>query len=128
MELMAVTEMTKLGPTARGTLYIQLSNFPTHYLVLVITDEEFRYALITAKVLTESMYANMVMEDIAWLDFRRIHGEDIIITARQDLSDPRLGMKRQRDVADDSGRKTGRGEANPVGCVIHCSFPIYLLM
>lgn len=40
--------------------------------MLVITDEKFRYALITTKVLTDSMYASMVMEDIAWLDLDRI--------------------------------------------------------
>ncbi|KAF8629115.1 hypothetical protein AX17_005701 [Amanita inopinata Kibby_2008] len=66
-------ELRKLGPSARGTLFIQLTNFPNHYLVLVITDERFRYALITTKVLTDSMYAHMLMEDIAWLDLDRIH-------------------------------------------------------
>jgi hypothetical protein len=70
------SELTQLGPTARGTIYIQLSNFPQHYLVLVITDDEFRYALISASVVPDSMYGNMVMEDLAWLDLGRIHGED----------------------------------------------------
>ncbi|KAJ7928568.1 mediator complex subunit MED14-domain-containing protein [Mycena leptocephala] len=77
-------EMTKLGPTARGAVYIQLSNFPNHYLVLVINDKEFRYALITTRVLPGTMYGNLVMEDIAWLDFNRIHGGDIAITAHSD--------------------------------------------
>ncbi|KAJ7782911.1 mediator complex subunit MED14-domain-containing protein [Mycena metata] len=77
-------EMTKLGPTARGAVYIQLSNFPNHYLVLVINDKEFRYALITTRVLTGTMYGNLVMEDIAWLDFDRIHGGDIAITAHSE--------------------------------------------
>ncbi|KAJ6497836.1 mediator complex subunit MED14-domain-containing protein [Mycena sanguinolenta] len=77
-------EMTKLGPTARGAVYIQLSNFPNHYLVLVITDKEFRYALITTAVLPGTMYGNLVMEDIAWLDFDRIHGGDITIAAHSD--------------------------------------------
>jgi hypothetical protein len=30
------------------------------------------------------MYGNLVMEDIAWLDFNRIHGGDITITAHPD--------------------------------------------
>ena len=69
-------ELLQLGPTARGTVYIQLNNFPQHYLVLVITDDEFRYALISVRVVTDSMYNNLVMEDIAWLDLARIHGAD----------------------------------------------------
>ncbi|RDB24861.1 Mediator of RNA polymerase II transcription subunit 14 [Hypsizygus marmoreus] len=99
-------EMIKLGPSARGTLYIQLSNFPNHYLVLVITDERFRYALITTRVLSESMFSHMVMEDIAWLDFDRIHGEDVVITAYTGRSDVRIG-KRKRDSDDAFGREIG---------------------
>lgn len=71
--------MGKLGPAVRGRLFIQLANFPNHYLVIVITDTQFRYALITTKVLAESVSANMVMEDIAWLDFDRIHGPEITL-------------------------------------------------
>jgi hypothetical protein len=66
----------KLGPSARGTLFIQLTNFPTHYLVIVITDEAFQYALITTSVISDSIYGSMVMEDIAWLDFGRIRGQE----------------------------------------------------
>lgn len=62
------------GPSARGTLYIQLSNFPKHYLVIIITADEFRYALISVTVLTETTYNDLMMNDIAWLDVRRIHG------------------------------------------------------
>ncbi len=71
-------ELPKLGTDCRGTLYIQLANFPTHYLVLVVTAERFKYALITTKVQTESMYNNMTLEDIAWLDFDRIHDASVV--------------------------------------------------
>ncbi|KAF7375946.1 Mediator of RNA polymerase II transcription subunit 14 [Mycena sanguinolenta] len=91
-------EMTKLGPTARGAIYIQLSNFPNHYLVLVITDKEFRYALITTAVLPGTMYGNLVMEDIAWLDFDRIHGGDITIAAHSDP--PSRPPPNARDIVD----------------------------
>ncbi|KAF8893946.1 mediator complex subunit MED14-domain-containing protein [Infundibulicybe gibba] len=90
-------ELAKLGPTNRGTLFIQLSSFPNHYLVLVITDERFRYALITTKILSETMYANMIMEDIAWLDFDRIHGDDITISTRSDNATAQIGIKRKRN-------------------------------
>ncbi|KAF8813688.1 MED14-domain-containing protein [Phlegmacium glaucopus] len=76
-------ENHKLGPDVRGTLFIQLANFSNHYLVLVVTDERFQYALITTRILTESMYASMVLEDIAWLDVSRIH-EDPVIKANPD--------------------------------------------
>ncbi|THH13385.1 hypothetical protein EW146_g6822 [Bondarzewia mesenterica] len=65
-------EFQKLGPAARGLLYIQLSPFPTHYLVLVVTDDDFRYALISVKTLEDRMFKSMVMEDIGWLNIERI--------------------------------------------------------
>ncbi|KAG6866650.1 hypothetical protein C0991_000760 [Blastosporella zonata] len=101
-------ELHKLGSSTRGTLYIQLSNFPNHYLVLVITDERFRYALITTRIMTESMYTDMIMEDIAWLDFDRIHGEEIVITAHTSLV---LG-KRKRGNDADPPTEVGVGEVD----------------
>ncbi|KAJ7647579.1 mediator complex subunit MED14-domain-containing protein [Roridomyces roridus] len=77
-------ELTKLGPSARGALYIQLSNFPAHYLVLVISDDNFRYAFIETRVLPGTMYGNLVMDNLKWLDFKRIHGGDLTITAHSD--------------------------------------------
>jgi mediator of RNA polymerase II transcription subunit 14 len=68
-------ELAKLGPAARGTMYIQLLSFPSHYLVLVITDDDFRYALIHVAVLMDSPLTSLVMEDIGWLNVRRIRGE-----------------------------------------------------
>jgi len=86
--------MTKLGSEARGTLYIQLSNFPNHYLVLVVTDERFQYALITTSVITEAMFGGMILEDIAWLDFDRIHDKTNILVMDSD-SNRREGINRQ---------------------------------
>lgn len=105
--------MIKLGHAARGTLYIQLANFPTYYLVLVIMDDQFRYALITTRILTDSTYSSMIMEDIAWLDFDRIHGEEIAISALPGR-DVRVGMKRKRASVDMS-IDAGIGEAQSPG-------------
>jgi hypothetical protein len=58
----------------RGVLYIQLTPFPTHYLVLVVTDTDFRYALISVKTVPDSTVPSLVMEDIGWLDVERICG------------------------------------------------------
>ncbi|KAJ7755751.1 mediator complex subunit MED14-domain-containing protein [Mycena maculata] len=104
-------EMAKLGSSARGAVYIQLTNFPTHYLVLVINDEEFRYALITTRVLTGTMYGNLVMEDIAWLDFDRIHGGDIAITAHSDPA-ARSTLKPRQDAVDTNKTETGQAGFN----------------
>jgi hypothetical protein len=56
----------------RSLLYIQLMPFPTHYLVLVVTDTDFRYALISVRIVPEGIYQSLVMEDIGWLDVERI--------------------------------------------------------
>lgn len=67
--------MKKLGPVVRGTLYIQLANFPKNYLVLVVGDDDFRYALITVELLAGTMYTELAMKDVAWVMVDRMHGE-----------------------------------------------------
>lgn len=62
--------------------------------MLVVTDERFQYALITTRILTESMYANMVLEDIAWLDVSRIH-EDPVVKPNPNKMAARLHMNRK---------------------------------
>jgi mediator of RNA polymerase II transcription subunit 14 len=82
-------------------MYIQLANFPTHYLVLVLTDEEFRYALISTKMLSDTMFGNMIMEDIGWLNVRRIRGsggtgmDDIVVSSSSLVA--QMGQKRKLD-------------------------------
>ncbi|KAF5388784.1 hypothetical protein D9757_005677 [Collybiopsis confluens] len=86
------TELAKLGPH-RGLFYVQLESHPTHYLVVVITDEEFKYALINTEVVPDTLTHSMVMGDIAWLDFSRIKSEDpLTINVRLDRQDPLIGM------------------------------------
>ncbi|KAI0072724.1 MED14-domain-containing protein [Panus rudis PR-1116 ss-1] len=80
-------ELQKLGPTARGRLYIQLSMFPKHYLVLVITDEEFRFALISMKQLDDK-YNSLELVDIGWLDVKRIHESDATLPADSKTKGP----------------------------------------
>lgn len=107
-------ELQKLGPAARGMLYIQLAKFPSHYLVLVITDEDFRYALISVEVLPNTMFHNMVMKDIGWLDVRRVHGDEIVVTHRNsDNQDVAAGQKRKRDVIDEAGRSDVADQYSP---------------
>jgi hypothetical protein len=101
-------ELKKFGPSARGWLYIQLSNFPSHYLVLVIADDEFRYALISVETPPDTIYGNFIMKDIGWLDIRRLHGENVVVPAQPEQPDTRTtGQKRKRDVGDE-GKEKGK--------------------
>ena len=43
--------------------------------MLVITDDDFRYALIHVTVRVDSPLTTLVMEDIGWLNVKRIRGE-----------------------------------------------------
>lgn len=145
------TEIAKLGPEARHHLFIQLASFPSHYLVIVITDNEYRYALITTHVLSDSIYANMILEDIAWLDFARIHGEDVVIRSAARVTNPR-GMENEPSLGHDAlvgdGHKNGQvttiHDANVlftdisegstwmhrpcVNCTVTAGMPIFLLL
>ncbi|OJT12740.1 Mediator of RNA polymerase II transcription subunit 14 [Trametes pubescens] len=93
-------EIAKLGPDARGKLYIQLANFTSHYLVLVITDNDYRYALINVKVQRDTMYNNLIMEDIGWLDIHRLHTGDMVVEPGHG-PEPVVGQKRKRDDRDE---------------------------
>ena len=107
-------ELAKLGPSVRGTLYIQLANFPSHYLVLVITDDDFRYALISVKILTDTMYTEMIMEDIGWIDVQRVHGDQMSIRPHPEIDENvGIGQKRKRvaehemGVSDSAAQQSG---------------------
>jgi mediator of RNA polymerase II transcription subunit 14 len=80
-------ELQKLGPQM-GILYIQLASFPTHYLVLVITEQDFRYALISAQVLPNTPITEMIFGDIGWIDVSRIHGDELVMNHRPGAAGP----------------------------------------
>lgn len=62
----------------------------------MVTDERFQYALITTSVIPESMFGSMILEDIAWLDFDRIHDKANILVMDRD-SNRREGINRQME-------------------------------
>jgi len=72
-------------------LHIQLVPFPTHYLVLVVTDTDFRYALISVKIVPDSIYRSLVMKDIGWLDVERICGRGQEARAHNAAPEPGFG-------------------------------------
>lgn len=94
------SERAKLGSPAWSMLYIQLAKYPSHYLVLVITEEDFRYALISVEVVRDSVLHDMVMKDIGWLDVRRVHGDEIVVKDHAVSVDPKVGQKRKRDIVE----------------------------
>ena len=46
---------------------------PSHYLVIVVTDRDFRYALIQVR-LQEGKVSSLRIDDLGWLDVDRIRG------------------------------------------------------
>lgn len=56
----------------RATVFIELDNFKNTYLVIVVTDNNFRYGLVSVSTNAGSMFGHSIMSDMAWLDSRRI--------------------------------------------------------
>lgn len=90
--------MVKFGNSARASLYVQLEPYPTHYLVLVVADDDFRYALISTSPVPGSMYQNIALDDIGWLDISRICSRP----TADDVSVPLSLGKRKREQPRDS--------------------------
>ena len=106
-----LSELAKFGPAARAHLFVQLRNFPTHYLVLVVADEDFKHALVSVKSSVENAHTSMVMDDIGWLDVTRIRGSDIRVQPGQMEERWETGSKRKALAGDLAGRtkhETGR--------------------
>ncbi|KAF8532543.1 mediator complex subunit MED14-domain-containing protein [Gautieria morchelliformis] len=92
---MSREELAKFGASARAHLFVQLQNFPTHYLVLVIADDDFKFALVSVKSVVENAHTSMVMDDIGWLDVARIRGNEIRVQLSQFEDRFEAGMKRK---------------------------------
>ena len=91
-----------------SALYVRPSNFfPSYYLGLVITDQDFPpYALISVKEVESSTNQGLLLEDIGCLDARQIPGGDIVVEGGLIA-----GQKRKRD--DGRGKGVPRGEQYP---------------
>lgn len=68
--------MAKFGVDNYGVLYIRLALFQAYYLVVVIGDDTFRYAIITTKSpqSADSYTPKMEISDLGWLDPERVRG------------------------------------------------------
>ena len=99
------TELAKFGPQSRAHLFIQLHNFPTHYLVLVVADEDFKHALVSVRTVLEHGVSSMMIEDIGWLDVKKVRGQ-VGISLLNEEEKVAIGMKRKLG-AIDGGREGG---------------------
>lgn len=101
-------ELAKFGSQAHAHLFIQLHNFPNHYLVLVVGEGDFKHALVSVKAVVENGTASMVIEDIGWLEVARIRGlADIQVSlgsGADDMAEVGIGMKRKIPVENFGGR------------------------
>ncbi|KAJ3571005.1 hypothetical protein NP233_g4045 [Leucocoprinus birnbaumii] len=93
-------ELKKLGSDIRTFLFIQLANFPEHYLVIIITDTRFRFALITTETIRDATFAHMLIKDICWLDYNRLKQESVAAARITESLNPdvRVGLKRKRNL------------------------------
>ncbi|EIN12028.1 MED14-domain-containing protein [Punctularia strigosozonata HHB-11173 SS5] len=101
-------EIAKLGPATRGVLYIQLAGSLNHYLVIVITDYEFRFALIQVMVMADTMYRNLVIVDIGWLDVKQTAEGEVQIDV---VDSPELLNAQAQMPRTDPGPSTPRSRA-----------------
>lgn len=63
-----VTELQKFGDSAPGYLFINLTTLPSYYLVIIVTVDGFKYALInTAREFTDKP-PKVIIRDLGWLD------------------------------------------------------------
>ncbi|EJU03986.1 MED14-domain-containing protein [Dacryopinax primogenitus] len=69
-------DMPAFGSSARLCLYISLASFPSHYLVLVLADQGLQYAMLKVALVNEDVAPDFRILECAWLDIRRITGQD----------------------------------------------------
>ncbi|KAI5116984.1 hypothetical protein M0805_001593 [Coniferiporia weirii] len=81
-------EVAKFGMDIRAYLFIRLASCDGHYMVLLVTELEFRFALISVRALPESPTGNLIINDIGWLDVQRIHDGDILVKERTEHLGP----------------------------------------
>ncbi|KAF8343097.1 mediator complex subunit MED14-domain-containing protein [Cantharellus anzutake] len=64
----ARNEMLKLSSGAAFHVFIKLTNFPSHYIVIVVSEEGCKYALIDTRLEIVENRERLVIADLGWLD------------------------------------------------------------
>lgn len=63
-------DLFKFGPITRYCLFLQLPHKTppaTHYLVLILADEGFRFALVSLKAESDPLQSYMTIDEVAWM-------------------------------------------------------------
>lgn len=63
-----ILELAKFGPGAPGYLFINLASFPSHYIVIIVTEDGFKYALINTSREVVEQRSRLIIADLGWLD------------------------------------------------------------
>lgn len=53
-----------------------------------MTEAEFRFALVSTRTIPDHPTNALVLDDIGWLDYRRIHSEDLTLKNAGDVEGP----------------------------------------
>lgn len=81
--------------------------------MLVVADDDFKFALVSVKSVVENGRTFMVMDDIGWLDVVRIRGHEtrVQLSPFEDRIEGGIGSKRKAIGGDLLGRNIAK--ANP---------------
>lgn len=66
------TDLAKFGSSTRSVLFVRLPRLPLHYLVLVLDETGFRFALIAVREGGEFGQPLLAVEEVGWLDRNRL--------------------------------------------------------
>ena len=72
------SDLFKFGAVTRYCLFLQLpftTPPATHYLVLILADEGFRFALVSLKAESDPLQSYMTIEEIDWMSRTSPPGE-----------------------------------------------------
>lgn len=61
-------DLSKFGLTSRMYLFVHLQYLSNFYLVLVLNDEGFRFALISVREVSDAVQSWLSVEETGWLD------------------------------------------------------------
>ena len=87
------SDLFKLGPVTRYCLSLQLpftTPPATHYLVLILADEGFRFALVSLKAESDPLQSYMTIGEIGWMSRVAATGEWTIGTAPSEFGSVRV--------------------------------------
>ncbi|KDQ15248.1 hypothetical protein BOTBODRAFT_31903 [Botryobasidium botryosum FD-172 SS1] len=87
------SELAKFGEGRKGCMFIKLAGFPSHYLVVLITEQGLKNALISVKKVEHPYYSSVVIDDLGWLNSSRI---GLGPSSTEELNGPQ-GKKRKRE-------------------------------